>query len=62
MQSLKSLKAELALVSDKKSELERRLAGAMRDKDGLMQQLDEAADRIAALERQLKEQVYLTPK
>ncbi|XP_013167828.1 PREDICTED: bicaudal D-related protein 1 [Papilio xuthus] len=59
MQSLKSLKAELALVSDKKTELERRLAGALRDKDGLLQQLDEAADRIAALERQLKEQEHL---
>lgn len=57
MQSLESLKAELALVTDKKSDLERRLTGSLRDKDSLSQQLDEANDRIAALERQLKEQV-----
>ncbi|XP_041971516.1 bicaudal D-related protein homolog [Aricia agestis] len=59
VQSLESLKSELALVSDKKSDLERRLAGTLRDKDGLLQQLDEANDRIAALERQLKEQEHL---
>ncbi|CAG4968123.1 unnamed protein product [Parnassius apollo] len=59
VQSLKSLKAELALVSDKKVDLERRLTSSLRDKDNLSQQLDEANDRIAALERQLKEQEHL---
>lgn len=59
VQSLESLKAELALVSDKRTELERRLTGTLHDKDNLMQQLDEANDRIVALERQLKEQVKI---
>ncbi|XP_068623440.1 bicaudal D-related protein homolog [Battus philenor] len=59
VQSLKSLKAELALVSDKKTDLERRLTVSLRDKDNLMQQLEEATDRISALERQLKEQEHL---
>ncbi|XP_023941679.2 bicaudal D-related protein homolog [Bicyclus anynana] len=59
VQSLESLKAELALMSDKKSDLERRLTTSLRDKDSLMQQLEEANDRIAALERQLKEQEHL---
>lgn len=68
VQSLESLKAELALVTDKKADLERRLTGSLQDKDNLMQQLEEANDRIVALERQLKEQVrimyfnYLTPQ
>ncbi|XP_073948650.1 bicaudal D-related protein homolog [Choristoneura fumiferana] len=57
--SLSSLKAELALVSDKKAELERRLTGSLQDKESLAQQLEEANDRIAALERQLKEQEHL---
>lgn len=57
VQSLESLKAELALVSDKRTELERRLTTSLHDKENLMQQLDEANDRITALERQLKEQV-----
>ncbi|XP_063541177.1 bicaudal D-related protein homolog [Cydia strobilella] len=57
--SLSSLKAELALVSDKKADLERRLTGSLQDKDHLMQQLEEANDRIVALERQLKEQEHL---
>ncbi|XP_061722309.1 bicaudal D-related protein homolog [Cydia pomonella] len=57
--SLSSLKAELALVSDKKADLERRLTGSLQDKENLMQQLDEANDRIVALERQLKEQEHL---
>ncbi|CAH2266298.1 jg17838 [Pararge aegeria aegeria] len=59
VQSLESLKAELALMSDKRSDLERRLTTSHRDKDNLIQQLDEANDRIAALERQLKEQEHL---
>ncbi|XP_028159996.1 bicaudal D-related protein homolog [Ostrinia furnacalis] len=59
VQSLESLKAELALVSDKRAELERRLTTSLHDKDNLMQQLDEANDRITALERQLKEQEHL---
>ena len=58
VQSLESLKAELAMVTDKKSDLERRLTGSLQDKENLMQQLDEANDRIVALERQLKEQVW----
>ncbi|RVE45536.1 hypothetical protein evm_009801 [Chilo suppressalis] len=57
--SLQSLKAELALVSDKKAELERRLTGSFNDKEQLMQQLEEANDRIVALERQLKEQEHM---
>ncbi|XP_037974810.2 bicaudal D-related protein homolog [Plutella xylostella] len=57
--SLESLKAELALVSDKKADLERRLTTSLSDKEQLMQQLDEANDRLAALERQLKEQEML---
>lgn len=57
MQSLESLKAELALVTDKRTDLERRLMGSLQDKENLMQQLEEANDRIVALERQLKEQV-----
>ncbi|XP_047999595.1 bicaudal D-related protein homolog [Leguminivora glycinivorella] len=57
--SLSSLKAELALVSDKKADLERRLTGSLQDKENLMQQLEEANDRIVALERQLKEQEHL---
>ncbi|XP_013188368.2 bicaudal D-related protein homolog [Amyelois transitella] len=57
--SLESLKAELALVSDKRADLERRLTSSLNDKDNLMQQLDEANDRITALERQLKEQEHL---
>ncbi|XP_063388468.1 bicaudal D-related protein homolog [Cydia fagiglandana] len=57
--SLSSLKAELALVSDKKADLERRLTGSLQDKENLMQQLEEAHDRIVALERQLKEQEHL---
>lgn len=44
-------------MGDKRAELERRLTSSMYDKDNLMQQLDEANDRIVALERQLKEQV-----
>ncbi|GBP80588.1 Bicaudal D-related protein homolog [Eumeta japonica] len=59
VQSLESLKAELALVCDKKADLERRLTGSLKDKENLMQQLDEANDRIMALERQLKEQETL---
>ncbi|XP_052752093.1 bicaudal D-related protein homolog [Galleria mellonella] len=57
--SLESLKAELALVSDKKADLERRLTTSLHDKENLMQQLEEANDRIVALERQLKEQEHL---
>lgn len=57
VQSLESLKSELALVSDKKADLERRLTTTRHDKDNLTQQLDEANDRILALQRQLKEQV-----
>ncbi|XP_063628654.1 bicaudal D-related protein homolog [Cydia splendana] len=57
--SLSSLKAELALVSDKKADLERRLTGSLQDKENLTQQLEEAHDRIVALERQLKEQEHL---
>ncbi|XP_049878908.1 bicaudal D-related protein homolog [Pectinophora gossypiella] len=57
--SLESLKAELAMVTDKKVDLERRLTSSLHDKDNLMQQLDEANDRIVALERQLKEQEHL---
>ncbi|KAJ8713142.1 hypothetical protein PYW08_008446 [Mythimna loreyi] len=59
VQSLESLKAELAMVTDKKTDLERRLTGSLQDKENLMQQLDEANDRIVALERQLKEQEHL---
>lgn len=59
VQSLESLKSELAMVNDKKSDLERRLTGSSKDKENLMQQLDEANDRIVALERQLKEQEHL---
>ncbi|XP_037872499.1 bicaudal D-related protein homolog [Bombyx mori] len=59
VQSLQSLKSELALVTDKKTDLERRLTGSLKNKENLMQQLDEANDRIAALERQLKEQEQL---
>lgn len=44
-------------MSDKRTDLERRLTSSLRDKDNLHQQLEEANDRIAALERQLKEQV-----
>ncbi|CAK1541453.1 unnamed protein product [Leptosia nina] len=57
--SLESLKSELALVTDKKLDLERRLTSSLRDKDNLSQQLEEANDRITALERQLKEQEHL---
>ncbi|CAF4885778.1 unnamed protein product [Pieris macdunnoughi] len=57
--SLASLKSELALVTDKKLDLEKRLTGSLRDKDNLSQQLEEANDRIAALERQMKEQEHL---
>ncbi|CAG4934017.1 unnamed protein product [Colias eurytheme] len=59
VQSLDSLKSELALVTDKKVDLERRLTSSLRDKENLAQQLEEANDRIAALERQLKEQEHL---
>lgn len=58
--SLESLKSELAMMSDKRTELERRLTSSMHDKDNLIQQLDEANDRIVALERQLKEQVRIS--
>lgn len=47
------------MMSDKRADLERRLTTSHRDKEGLQQQLEEANDRIAALERQLKEQVKL---
>lgn len=47
------------MMGDKKAELERRLTSSMHDKDNLRQQLDEANDRILALERQLKEQVWI---
>ncbi|XP_022125359.2 bicaudal D-related protein homolog [Pieris rapae] len=57
--SLASLKSELALVTDKKLDLEKRLTSSLRDKDNLSQQLEEANDRIAALERQMKEQEHL---
>lgn len=59
VQSLESLKAELALVSDKKADLERRLTNSLNNKESLTQQLEEANDRIVALERQLKEQEHL---
>lgn len=49
------------MMSDKKADLERRLTTSLKDKDSLMQQLDEANDRIVALERQLKEQVRNEP-
>ncbi|KAJ0172902.1 hypothetical protein K1T71_011078 [Dendrolimus kikuchii] len=59
VQSLESLKSELALVNDKKSDLERRLTGSLNDKENLVHQLEEANDRIVALERQLKEQEFI---
>lgn len=56
MSSLESLKDELQLVADKKTELERRLTQSMRERDSLNAALEEASDRIHSLERHAREQ------
>lgn len=53
---MNSLRDELELVSDKKSELERRLQAAASDRDNIASALEEASDRILLLERHAREQ------
>lgn len=62
MSSLEALKEELQLMTDKKSDLERRLQTALLDRDQLAQQYEEACDRIAMLERHVREQVFIISK
>ncbi|XP_059615832.1 bicaudal D-related protein homolog [Phlebotomus argentipes] len=54
--SLESLKDELRLVAEKKSELEKRLQACVRERDALNAALEEASDRIHSLERHAREQ------
>ncbi|KAL1124481.1 hypothetical protein AAG570_001107, partial [Ranatra chinensis] len=54
--SLDVLREEIFMLNDKKSELERRLGGAVTQRESLSSALDEAADRIMLLEKQLREQ------
>ncbi|KAF2897514.1 hypothetical protein ILUMI_08670 [Ignelater luminosus] len=56
MSSVDSLRDELDLVSEKKSELERRLLLAASERDNLATALEEASDRILLLERHAREQ------
>lgn len=56
MSSLESLKDELQLVAEKKTELERRLQLSVRERDSLNAALEEASDRIHSLERHAREQ------
>lgn len=56
MSSLESLKDELRLVAEKKSELEKRLQACVRERDALNAALEEASDRIHSLERHAREQ------
>lgn len=54
--SMETLKDELQLVAEKKSELERRLQQSMRERDSLNAALEEGSDRIHSLERHAREQ------
>lgn len=54
--SLESLKGELKMILDKKSELEHRLQISAAEKDTLQTLLSEASDRIHTLERSNREQ------
>lgn len=56
MSSVDGLRDELALVSEKKTELERRLQMAAAERDNLATALEEASDRILLLERHAREQ------
>lgn len=53
---METLKDELQLVAEKKTELERRLTQSMRERDSLNAALEEASDRIHSLERHAREQ------
>lgn len=54
--SLESLKSELKMILEKKSELEHRLQISSAEKDTLQQLLSESSDRIHTLERNNREQ------
>lgn len=54
---METLREELQLVVDKKSELERRLQTALNDRETMASQLEESNDRIMLLERHVREQV-----
>lgn len=47
---------QIQLMSEKKTELEKRIHSIQSDRDGLSAALDEATDRIMMLERQTREQ------
>lgn len=53
---METLKDELQLVAEKKTELERRLQNSVRERDSLNAALEEASDRIHSLERHAREQ------
>lgn len=53
---METLKDELQLVAEKKSELECRLQQSVRERDSLNAALEEASDRIHSLERHAREQ------
>lgn len=53
---METLKDELQLVAEKKSEIERRLQQSVRERDSLNAALEEASDRIHSLERHAREQ------
>lgn len=54
--SIDSLRDELNILSDKNTELERRLHMAASERDSLASALEEASDRILGLERHAREQ------
>ncbi|KAF6214424.1 hypothetical protein GE061_009167 [Apolygus lucorum] len=54
--SLDVLRDEIMMMSEKKTELERRVQSMTQQRDSLSSALDEATDRIMFLERQMREQ------
>ncbi|XP_073987771.1 bicaudal D-related protein homolog isoform X2 [Rhodnius prolixus] len=54
--SLDVLRDEICMMTEKKNELERRVAVLTQQRDNLSTALDEATDRIMLLERQMREQ------
>lgn len=54
--SLDVLRDEILFMTEKKNELERRLAAMAQQRDSFSAALDEATDRIMLLERQMREQ------
>lgn len=59
---METLREELQIVVDKKSELERRLQTALNERETMASQLEEANDRIMLLERHVREQVIVITK